>query len=119
MKRILFVDDNELLCRLGCEILRTHGYQAVPAYSGKQALEEFGKDEFDVVVTDFRMEGMDGLELTRALHKRVPALPVIMVTGYGTFENDELHVCMAKDNLFPDLLEQIERCLNATAPARS
>lgn len=44
MARILVVDDNELLCRLTCEILRTEGFRAVPAVSTRQALEAFEKE---------------------------------------------------------------------------
>jgi CheY-like chemotaxis protein len=61
MKAILFVDDHEVLARLSCEILEMQGYRAVSAYNADQALEKLDREKFDVLVTDFRMEGMDGL----------------------------------------------------------
>lgn len=70
MKAILFVDDHEVLARLSCEILEMHGYRAVSAYSARDALQKFEQEDFDILVTDFRMEGMNGLELAREVHTR-------------------------------------------------
>ncbi len=111
MKKILFVDDHQVLARLSCDILQRAGYLAVPAYSGPEALEVFDREEFDVVVTDFRMEGMNGLELARAVHDRSPDTPVIIVTAYGPIEGQDIHACLAKDGLFPRLLDQIRLSL--------
>ena len=109
MKAILFVDDHEVLARLSCEILEMQGYRAVSAYNAADALEKFDHDEFDILVTDFRMEGMNGLELARKVREKSPETPVIIVTGYGPIDgnNDRLTV-LQKDNLFPELLEKIK-----------
>jgi two-component system NtrC family response regulator len=113
MKKILFVDDNQILCRLSCDILRREGYDAVPAYDGIEALQRFtGDDDFDIVVTDMRMGGMDGLALARAIHDRRPDVPVIMVTAYGPVQAGEIKTCLAKDGMFPTLLEKIQMCLS-------
>src|SRR5260370_34240728 len=63
MKAILFVDDHEILARLSCEILEMQGYRVVTAYSGEEARRRFSQDHFDMLVTDYRMEGMSGAEL--------------------------------------------------------
>jgi DNA-binding NtrC family response regulator len=86
VKAILFVDDHEVLARLSCDILERHGYRAVSAYSARDALEKFAQEDFDILVTDFRMDGMNGLELARAVHARRPETPVIIITGYGPVE---------------------------------
>ena len=86
MKAILFVDDHQVLARLSCEILEMQGYRAVSAYNAEEALEKFGKDNFDILVTDFRMEGMNGLELAKKIHDKSPETPVIIVTGYGPID---------------------------------
>ncbi len=117
MKTVLFVDDNQILSRLSCDILRRQGYRAVPAFSALEALEAFERDTFDLVITDLRMENMDGLELARAIRERDPKMPIIMVTAYGPVEGEYIDVCLPKDGLFPALLEQIRLCL-ATAEAR-
>jgi CheY-like chemotaxis protein len=112
MKTILFVDDHEVLARLSCEILEMQGYRAVSAYSGADALTKFEKQKFDMVVTDFRMEGMNGLELARKLRKSYPDLPVIIVTGYGPVDcGADANACLPKDDLFPALLEKIKLSL--------
>ena len=112
MKAILFVDDNEVLCRLTCDILRLEGYRAVPAYNAAEALKVFDEENFDIVVTDVRMQGMSGLELARAIHNKNPQLPVILVTAYGHVEAEDVRACLAKEEMFPALLEKIRLCLS-------
>ncbi len=109
MKAILFVDDHEVLARLSCEILEMQGYRAVSAYNGEEALRKFEEEDFDILVTDFRMQGMNGLELARKVHEKHPGVPVIIVTGYGPVEGgQEVAACLQKEDLFPALLEKIK-----------
>ena len=109
MKAILFVDDHEVLARLSCEILEMQGYRAVCAYNASDALEKFDKEKFDLLVTDFRMDGMNGLELARKIHDKAPEVPVIIVTGYGPVDGGkDVDACLAKEELFPGLLEKIK-----------
>jgi DNA-binding NtrC family response regulator len=112
MKAILFVDDHEVLARLSCEILEMQGYRAVSAFNGEDALKKFDEDNFDILVTDFRMEGMNGVELARKIHEKHPEVPVIIVTGYGPVDTGE-HVaaCLQKEDLFPALIEKIKMFL--------
>jgi CheY-like chemotaxis protein len=109
VKAILFVDDHEVLARLSCEILEMNGYRAVSAYSAQEALQKFEQQDFDILVTDFRMEGMNGLELAREVHARRPETPVIIVTGYGPVDGGkDVVACLQKEELFPALLEKIK-----------
>ena len=120
MKAILFVDDHEVLARLSCEILEMNGYRAVSAYSAQEALEKFEQQDFDILVTDFRMEGMNGLELAREVHARRPETPVIIVTGYGPIDGgNDVVACLQKEELFPALLEKIKYFLQQPAVAAS
>ena len=120
MKAILFVDDHEVLARLSCEILEMQGYRAVSAYNGHDALEKFEKERFDLLVTDFRMDGMNGLELARKVHGKYPDVPVIIVTGYGPIEGgEEVKACLPKDELFPQLLEKIKLFLDEAPVAKT
>jgi DNA-binding NtrC family response regulator len=108
MKKILFVDDHEVLARLSCEILEMQGYRADSAYNAEDALTKFENNRFDLVVTDFRMEGMNGLELARKIHDKNPGVPVIIVTGYGPIDGGtDVETCLSKDSLFPELLDKI------------
>ena len=109
MKAILFVDDHEVLARLSCEILEMQGYKAVSAYSAKEALEKFSQQDFDILVTDFRMEGMNGLELAHKVREQSPNTPVIIVTGYGPVDGGkDVSACLQKEDLFPALIEKIK-----------
>jgi DNA-binding NtrC family response regulator len=109
VKAILFVDDHEVLARLSCEILEMQGYKAVSAYSAKEALEKFNQQDFDILVTDFRMEGMNGVELAHKIREKSPGTPVIIVTGYGPVDGGkDVAACLQKEDLFPALLEKIK-----------
>ncbi len=113
MKTILFVDDNEVLSCLSREILDMEGFRAICAYSAKEALQVFQKEDIDLLITDFRMEGMDGLELAKAVHAINPEVPVIIVTAYGPIDGGaDVKACVAKEGLFPTLLDHIRRCLD-------
>lgn len=122
MKAILFVDDHEVLARLSCEILEMQGYKAVSAYNAEDAISKFDNETFDLLVTDFRMEGMNGLELAKRIHQKNPEVPVIIVTGYGPIDGgDDVKACLQKEELFPALLEKIKIYLedsNTLAPAQ-
>jgi CheY-like chemotaxis protein len=109
MKSVLFVDDHEVLARLSCEILEMNGYRAVSVYNAADALKKMEREKFDILVTDWKMEGMDGLELARAARARNAELPVILVTGYGCpiDTGEDVAACLPKDRLFPALLQKI------------
>ncbi|HJT53235.1 MAG TPA: response regulator [Candidatus Angelobacter sp.] len=117
MRAILFVDDHEVLARLSCEILEMQGYRAVSAYNGQDALRKFDEEDFDILVTDFRMEGMNGVELARKVHEKHPEVPVIIVTGYGPVDGGkDVVACLQKEDLFPTLLEKIKMFLGEKTP---
>jgi len=112
MKKILVVDDNELLCRLACDILHTEGYHASAATSAAEALEALENEQFDLVVTNFAMPGMSGVELARAIRDKDPQFPVIVMTTYEPVECEHVTLWLPKDYLFPNLLDKIRMCLS-------
>jgi DNA-binding NtrC family response regulator len=120
MKAILFVDDHQVLARLSCEILEMQGYRAVSAFDAAEALQKLDEEDFDIMVTDFRMEGVNGLELARKVHESHPQLPIIIVTGYDTVDvGQDAAACLQKENLFPELLDKIKMFLGEAEDARS
>jgi len=82
--RILVVDDDVKLLRLLAIRLRRAGWLIETAESGRQALAAIPRFRPQVVVTDVRMGGMDGMALFEALHSQHPTLPVIILTAHGT-----------------------------------
>ena len=82
--RILIVDD-ELIARQNLEhILRKEGYVTVCAENGEAAIRQLEHGEFDLVLTDLRMQPVDGMELLRTTKQLFPNTEVIMLTGYAT-----------------------------------
>jgi ATP-dependent Lon protease len=82
--QVLVVDDEEI-ARTNLEyILRKEGHQVSTAANGLEALEKVKAQEFDVVLTDLKMEKMDGLQLLESVKQIAPHTEIIMVTGYAT-----------------------------------
>ena len=81
---LLFVDDEADLRGPTAERLTDRGFEVVEAASGEQALELLDQFAFDLVVTDFRLPGMDGTQLIDAARQRYPSIVAIVITGYGT-----------------------------------
>ncbi len=85
--KILIVDDEEIIVRLLTMSLRSDGYEVVSAFSGEEGLEVFKKSSPDIVVTDIKMPGMDGLELLKQIKEIDPDREVIIVTGHGDVDS--------------------------------
>ncbi|HZO80280.1 MAG TPA: sigma-54 dependent transcriptional regulator [Candidatus Binataceae bacterium] len=83
-QRILIVEDNPVDLRLFEQALSSAEREVVSCADGRAALAAFEKHAADVVVSDIVMPNMEGTELLRELHRRVPGLPVILVTRYGS-----------------------------------
>ena len=82
--RILIVDDEEELVSALAERLVLRGFQVESATSGTDALKLSRKRDFDVLVADVKMPGIDGLALMVAIKRDRPELPVILFTGHGS-----------------------------------
>jgi len=80
--RILLVDDNANGLAARRTVLEELGHRIVTAANGSEALEQFTAHKFDLVVTDYKMPRMDGLELIGRLRTHTPTLPIIMISGY-------------------------------------
>jgi len=85
--KILLVDDEEIIIKLLSMSLRSDGYEIVTALSGEQGLEVFESESPDIVVTDIKMPGMDGLELLKKIKEIDPEKEVIIVTGHGDIDS--------------------------------
>lgn len=81
MKHILIVDDEEAVAYVFERYLAIKGYRVSVAASGEQALEAYRADPPDLVVTDYKMPGMNGDELLRRLRALDPALPAVMISA--------------------------------------
>jgi putative two-component system response regulator len=86
MSRILVIDDEDVIRRLMMEILESAGHEVTGAETADRALSLLEADEFDLVVSDVVMPGLSGLELVEAARSRRASLPIVLVTGAGTYD---------------------------------
>ena len=82
--KVLLVDDDASLLKLLAIRIESKGYEVTTCESGLTALQILKSQVFDAVITDLRMDEMDGMALHRQLQSRYPALPVIMMTAHGS-----------------------------------
>jgi DNA-binding NtrC family response regulator len=82
----MLIDNEEGLCRMMEAVLIDNGF-AVKAYTRSfEAVEEFAPGQWDLVVTDVKMPGLDGLEVLQRIKEKSPEIPVIMITAFATVE---------------------------------
>ncbi|HKZ07467.1 MAG TPA: sigma-54 dependent transcriptional regulator [Methylomirabilota bacterium] len=86
-RKILLVEDDDVFLRPLHRTLELAGYDVVPALSAEEALDALKVEDVDVVLTDKRLPGMDGVELVRRLHADHADLAVVVMTAYGTIES--------------------------------
>ncbi len=86
-ERVLVVDDDEGLLHLLKMRLSAMGFSVTPCTTGQDALAAARQETFDIAVTDLRLRGEDGLDLTEDLLRTQPGLPVIILTAHGSIPN--------------------------------
>src|SRR5262249_49896111 len=81
--KVLIVDDETALAETMAEALERSGYDVVTAHSGAEGLRILERQEPSVILTDLKMEGMDGLTLLRKAKEDLPDAEVVVITGHG------------------------------------
>src|SRR5690242_9129965 len=87
--RVLVVDDDRRMMKTICDILQVKGYEAIPAYSGEEAVAKVKEDSPNCVLMDIKMSGIDGVEALKMIGDAVPDLPVLLMSAYATDEQIE------------------------------
>jgi DNA-binding NtrC family response regulator len=87
VSRILVVDDESLMREFISESLLSHGYEVDCAENGSRAIDLLGGEPYDVILTDFKMPKITGLDVLRRARERMPDAKVAIMTAYGTVEN--------------------------------
>jgi len=85
-QRILVIDNEEGICRMVEAVLADAGYAVTTCTRPLEAMENFLPDRFDLVISDVKMPGMNGLEVLQKVKEQDPAVPVVMITAYATVE---------------------------------
>jgi DNA-binding NtrC family response regulator len=104
-KRILFVDDDLEMRQLVIDFFHSEGYRVNEAVNGRDALEHLSSEDYDVVITDLRMQEMDGVSLLREIRATKPQLPVILITAFGTIETAVEAIKEGATNFIPKPLK--------------
>src|SRR5689334_8230665 len=86
MATILIIDDNESVREGLAHVARKLGHAALTASSGRAGLELLRRGGADFLITDLKMEGVDGVEVVRQAREIDPDLPAMIITAYGTVE---------------------------------
>jgi DNA-binding NtrC family response regulator len=84
--KILIVDDDPRMRKSLANLLHREGYVITEAPGGKEAADHLGRDVFDLVIADLKMEPVSGLDLLRLVKQMSPDVEVILITAYGTIE---------------------------------
>ena len=119
---ILLVDDDPALLRLLSLRLQSAGYSVEAVESGGAALRRLAARHPRLVITDLRMDGMDGMALFQAVQQRFPGLPVIILTAHGTIPEavqatrSGAFGFLSKPFDSRALVEQIRSALDLSAP---
>ena len=86
-KRILVIDDEARLAHSLAALLRGAGYQVMAATTGSEGLERLREDSFDLVISDLRMDGVDGFDIMHHLAEHSRSTPLIVITGHASMSS--------------------------------
>lgn len=112
--KVLVVDDDALIRTSLCLFLDRNGFESEVAQDAEKALELIGGAGYDVIVTDYQMPGMNGLELIRILRTLSPSSALIMMSGCtneAVFRNSGADLCLRKPFSAEVFVESITRVL--------
>lgn len=83
MARILVAEDDDAMRQFLAVALARSGHEVVAVGDGESASRNIEQDDYDLLLADIRMPGIDGLQLARAARDRQPLLPILLITGYA------------------------------------
>ena len=119
---ILFVDDEQLLHGLFERLFARHGIKVTSCSSATHAMEALKNGAFDLVVTDFMMPDVDGLDLLAHIRENYPATKVVMITAHANVQHAVRTMKTGAVDYIPkpfsttELVERVQKCLEVEAP---
>ncbi len=124
LRKVLVVDDDAIVGKSFNRVLsEKKGYVVTTVENAHEALKQIREQSFDVVFTDIKMPGMDGVELAERVKASLPWIPVVIITGYGSSENEARAKAagvseFVRKPLSPEMIEQsAEHALQGAAQA--
>lgn len=116
---LLLVDDEEDFVRVLSKRLEKRGIRVTASLSGSDAVHEFLKKDFDIILLDLKMEFMDGIEVLKVAKEMKPHIPVLMITGHGSVDEAQMGIdcgameCLPKPYELKDLLQKIQEAVRS------
>lgn len=105
MKHILVIDDDTYICNLLVNYLNQNGFKSEYTISGKKGIEKIKKNDFDLILCDFRLPDSDGLEILKYVKGNKPNIPVIIMTAYAEVKTA---VTLIKSGAFDYVIKPIQ-----------
>jgi DNA-binding response OmpR family regulator len=116
MKKILIVEDEDALCLLYEEELSQEGYEVTTAGNAEEALAALKREAFDLIITDIRMPGRDGVELITEIMGLRKDIPIIINSAYQSYKQDFMtwaaDAYVVKSSSLVELKSKIKELLN-------
>jgi DNA-binding NtrC family response regulator len=118
--RIMVIDDEKIVGDMAKLSLEQDGYTVETFLNAEPALARLKEQAFDVVVTDYKMKGIDGMEVLRTVKKQYPKVKVIMITAFANLDaaiealRGDVHDFFPKPVRINELKASIKRALEAT-----
>ncbi len=115
MTKVLVVEDNPLNMELVIEILLGRGFTVHEAYDGEEAIKKAESDDYDLILMDIELPGLDGVEVTKILKTRNEKVPVVALTSYAMkgdrerFMNAGFDEYLSKPLDISDFLNRLEK----------
>lgn len=120
--RIMVIDDEKIVGDMAKISLEAEGYDVEAFLDAAPALERLRQQRFEVVVTDYKMKGIDGMEVLRTVRSLYPETQVIMITAFANLDaaiealRRDVHDFFPKPVKLKELKESIRRALQKRAP---
>ncbi|MGD8757625.1 MAG: response regulator [Deltaproteobacteria bacterium] len=122
MKKILIVDDEEVIRMLYGEELEEEGYEVATAGSGHGLMEMIEREKPDLVILDIKMAEHDGLDLLQEIRKSFYNIPVILCSAYSSFKGDLKSIAadyyVVKSADLSELKQKIKMALEGQIPSQ-
>src|SRR5208337_5347908 len=116
--RIMIIDDEKIVGDMAKLSLEQEGYTVETFLNGEPALARLSEQKFDVVVTDFKMKGIDGMEILKTVKRLYPDIKVIMITAFANLDTaiealrGDVHDFFPKPVKIKELKASIQRALS-------
>ena len=116
--RIMVIDDEKIVGDMAKLSLEQEGYTVETFLNGETALARLREQKFDMVVTDYKMKGIDGMEILRTVKQLYPATKVIMITAFANLDTaiealrGDVHDFFPKPVKIKELKASIQRALS-------